>query len=132
MSPHPSMSTPHHNPFGSITPAPTPAPPMTPHLTHMSPPPIPSITPKSSILNVEQPKLAPGIQICSNYFATLDNQRHFFSVLNVRCKSTTAQLYKTKYESGSKGKCILLGDEWLTPNEFEDRAGSKAKKYLSR
>jgi hypothetical protein len=52
-------------------------------------------------------------------------------VLNVRCKSTTALLYTNKYETGSKGKCIQLGDEWLTPNEFEERAGSKAKKYLS-
>ena len=51
--------------------------------------------------------------------------------MNVRCKSTTALMYTAKYESGSKGKCIQLGDEWLTPNEFEDRAGSKAKKYLS-
>ena len=51
--------------------------------------------------------------------------------MNVRCKSTTAILYSNKYETGSKGKCIQLGDEWLTPNEFEDRAGSKAKKYLS-
>ena len=51
--------------------------------------------------------------------------------MNVRCKSTTAVMYTAKYESGSKGKCIQLGDEWLTPNEFEDRAGSKAKKYLS-
>jgi hypothetical protein len=53
------------------------------------------------------------------------------NVLSVRCKSTTALLYANRYESGSKGKCIQLGDEWLTPNEFEDRAGSKAKKYLS-
>merc|ERR1712045_671391 len=53
------------------------------------------------------------------------------AVMNVRCKSTTAVMYTQKYESGSKGKCIQLGEEWLTPNEFEDRAGSKAKKYLS-
>lgn len=52
-------------------------------------------------------------------------------VMNVRCKSTVAMLYVGKYETGSKGKCIQLGNEWLTPNEFEDRAGSKAKKYLS-
>ena len=52
-------------------------------------------------------------------------------VMNVRCMSTTALMYTAKYKSGSKGKCILLGDEWLTPNEFEDCAGSKAKKYLS-
>ena len=58
-------------------------------------------------------------------------QSKLASVLNVRCKSTTALLYTNKYETGSKGKCIQLGDEWLTPNEFEERAGSKAKKYLS-
>lgn len=53
------------------------------------------------------------------------------SILQVRCKAVTALLYASKYESGSKGKCILSGDEWLTPNEFEEKAGSKAKKYLS-
>ena len=53
------------------------------------------------------------------------------SVMQVRCKSVTALLYVAKYESGSKGKCILVNEEWMTPNEFEEKAGSKAKKYLS-
>ena len=52
-------------------------------------------------------------------------------VMQVRCKSIPALLYVNKYESGSKGKCILVGDEWLTPNEYEEKSGSKAKKYLS-
>ena len=52
-------------------------------------------------------------------------------MMQVRCKAISAYLYVSKYESGSKGKCILLGDEWLTPNEFEEKSGSKAKKYLS-
>ena len=54
-------------------------------------------------------------------------------VLNVRCRSTLAVMHTAKYESGSKGKCIQLGvtKEWLTPNEFEDFAGSKPKNYLS-
>lgn len=51
--------------------------------------------------------------------------------MQVRCKSVTAHLYVAKYESGSKGKCILVNEEWMTPNEFEEKAGSKAKKYLS-
>jgi len=53
------------------------------------------------------------------------------SIMQVRCKAVTALLYASKYESGSKGKCILVGDEWMTPNEFEEKSGSKAKKYLS-
>ena len=40
-------------------------------------------------------------------------------------------MYKEKFESGSKGKCILYQLEWLTPNQFEEIAGSKSKKYLS-
>jgi len=51
--------------------------------------------------------------------------------MQVRCKSLGALLYVNKYESGSKGKCILVGEDWMTPNEFEEKAGSKAKKYLS-
>ena len=52
-------------------------------------------------------------------------------IMQVRCKAMSAYLYTSKYESGSKGKCILMDDEWLTPNEFEEKSGSKAKKYLS-
>lgn len=53
------------------------------------------------------------------------------SVMQVRCKAVNALLYVNKYESGSKGKCILVGDDWMTPNEYEEKSGSKAKKYLS-
>ena len=58
-------------------------------------------------------------------------------VLQVCCKSVPALLYVGKYESGSKGKCILVSpphtvtEEWMTPNEYEERSGSKSKKYLS-
>ena len=52
-------------------------------------------------------------------------------IINITCKSTEAVMYTTKYESGGKGKCILFEDEWVTPTEFETRAGSKAKKYLT-
>ena len=59
------------------------------------------------------------------------------AVMQVRCKSVPAFLYVSKYESGSKGKCILVSpphavtEEWMTPNEYEEKSGSKAKKYLS-
>ena len=51
----------------------------------------------------------------------------------IECKGgdeiTKAILHTEKFENGGKGQCIKLGDEWLTPNQFEIRAGSKAKKY---
>ena len=34
-----------------------------------------------------------------------------------------------RFVSGGKGECIQLGEEWLTPNKFEIRAGSRSKKY---
>merc|ERR1719336_1857172 len=58
-------------------------------------------------------------------------------VMQVRCKSVPAILHVNRYESGSKGKCIqvlpphTLVEEWMTPNEYEEKSGSKAKKYLS-
>ena len=40
-------------------------------------------------------------------------------------------MYKEKFESGGKGKCILFQQEWYTPNSFELMAGSKSRKYLA-
>ena len=59
-------------------------------------------------------------------------QSKLASVLNVRCKSTTALLYTNKYETGSKGTCIQLGDEWLTPNEFQYISGRETAKDWKR
>lgn len=114
-SPHPSMATPptpHHNPFAGS---------MSPHPSQMQSTTLLPVVSTASLMSAAKP--TPGG--VSGGLSRIGN------ILNIRCKSTTAQLYANKYESGSKGKCILLGDEWLTPNEFEDRAGSKAKKYLS-
>ena len=55
----------------------------------------------------------------------------FDSVMTVTCKSIPAKMYKDKFESGGKGKCILYQKQWLTPNHFEELAGSKSKKYKS-
>ena len=46
-------------------------------------------------------------------------------------KTIEGLLYKDNFESGGKGNCILFEDSWITPNDFEIRSGSKAKKYLS-
>ena len=53
------------------------------------------------------------------------------TVMSVRCNSTMAFLYKEKFESGAKGQCILLNNKWLTPNQFEEIAGSKSKESLN-
>ena len=115
MSPHPghmsTPATPQHNPFA------------------MSPSPALSIQSQPTTSNVKP--IAPSTQSSGTGGSTSGSLARIGNILNIRCKSTTAQLYANKYESGSKGKCIHLGDEWLTPNEFEERAGSKAKKYLS-
>lgn len=132
MSPHPHMTappTPQHNPFATMgPPPPSPAPSMT---SQMSSPVMSSqktsqngLKESTSGSNASTPTSTGGI-------TTPVSTPRMGPVMNVRCKSTTALMYTAKYESGSKGKCIQLGDEWLTPNEFEDRAGSKAKKYLS-
>ena len=55
----------------------------------------------------------------------------FDSVMTVTCKSIPAKMYKDKFESGGKGKCILYQKQWLTPNHFEEMVGSKSKKYKS-
>ena len=51
--------------------------------------------------------------------------------MTVTCKSLTAKMHKDKFESGSKGKCIVFKKEWITPNSFQEIAGSKSKKYLA-
>ena len=38
-------------------------------------------------------------------------------------------LHTDKFKSGNIGECIQTGQEWMTPNKFEIRAGSKSRKY---
>lgn len=53
-------------------------------------------------------------------------------VLVVRCRDTTAELYKWRLGSGSKGKCIKLNDTWFSPTEFENIAGRGSSKDWKR
>uniref|UniRef100_A0A0K2UHN6 Deformed epidermal autoregulatory factor 1 homolog [Acyrthosiphon pisum] n=1 Tax=Lepeophtheirus salmonis TaxID=72036 RepID=A0A0K2UHN6_LEPSM len=126
-SPHHHISappTPQHNPFANLTHS------MATQISHQQP------TVTMAINALPQQQQPQQIHQHAHQQQQLQMQQRpaqsrIGSVMQVRCKSTTALLYANKYESGSRGKCIQLGDEWLTPNEFEDRAGSKAKKYLS-
>lgn len=53
-------------------------------------------------------------------------------ILPVRCKTTTAELYKTKLGSGGRGRCIRYKDNWYTPSEFENLCGRGSSKDWKR
>jgi len=131
MSPHPHLAppTPQHNPFAAMGPPPPQSP--APSITSQISSPSTNVTVKSQNGLKDSSGSNASTPTSSTSSVNTGNVPRMGPVMNVRCKSTTAVMYTAKYESGSKGKCIQLGDEWLTPNEFEDRAGSKAKKYLS-
>ena len=72
------------------------------------------------------PQYSPGIDNLIN-----GSLQSVGAVLDVTCRSTSAEMYTAMYKSGGQGRCIKLGQEWLTPNEFERHAGAGAsKKYL--
>ncbi|KAF1744272.1 hypothetical protein MXB_1709 [Myxobolus squamalis] len=53
-------------------------------------------------------------------------------VIVVRCRDMSAELHKGRLGSGSKGKCIKMGDSWFTPSEFESMAGRGSSKDWKR
>lgn len=53
-------------------------------------------------------------------------------VLTIRCKTTTAELYKARLGSGGRGRCIKLKDKWYTPSEFENLCGRGSSKDWKR
>lgn len=53
-------------------------------------------------------------------------------VLPVRCKNTSAELYKQRFGSGGRGRCIKYGLEWYTPSEFEALCGRASSKDWKR
>uniref|UniRef100_A0A6M2DP44 Putative deformed epidermal autoregulatory factor 1 isoform x3 n=1 Tax=Xenopsylla cheopis TaxID=163159 RepID=A0A6M2DP44_XENCH len=53
-------------------------------------------------------------------------------VLSVRCKNTNAELHKSRFGSGGRGRCIKLNDEWYTPSEFEAYCGRASSKDWKR
>ncbi|XP_077302336.1 deformed epidermal autoregulatory factor 1-like isoform X2 [Arctopsyche grandis] len=54
------------------------------------------------------------------------------AVLPVRCKNTSAELYKSRLGSGGRGRCIKMGLDWYTPSEFEAACGRASSKDWKR
>ncbi|XP_018567667.1 deformed epidermal autoregulatory factor 1 [Anoplophora glabripennis] len=54
------------------------------------------------------------------------------AVLPVRCKNTSAELHKSRFGSGGRGRCIKLGNSWYTPSEFEALCGRASSKDWKR
>lgn len=53
-------------------------------------------------------------------------------VLSIRCKSTTAELFKSRLGSGGRGRCVKYKDQWYTPSEFEQECGRGSSKDWKR
>ncbi|XP_035785985.1 deformed epidermal autoregulatory factor 1-like isoform X2 [Anopheles albimanus] len=64
--------------------------------------------------------------------STLANHLANVEVLQVRCKTTTGELYKSRLGSGGRGKCIKHKDGWYTPSEFENICGRGSSKDWKR
>lgn len=47
-------------------------------------------------------------------------------------QNTNAELYKKKFGSGGRGRCIKLDNNWYTPNEFEAFCGRASSKDWKR
>lgn len=50
----------------------------------------------------------------------------------IRCKTTSAELFKSKLGSGGRGRCIKCKDQWYTPSEFEQMCGRGSSKDWKR
>lgn len=59
-------------------------------------------------------------------------QPMMLDVLPVRCKTTTAELFKVRLGSGGRGRCIKHKDTWYTPSEFENLCGRGSSKDWKR
>lgn len=53
-------------------------------------------------------------------------------MIKVRCKTTSAELYRSRLGSGGRGRCIKYKDKWLTPSEFEQICGRGSSKDWKR
>ncbi|XP_064628286.1 deformed epidermal autoregulatory factor 1 homolog isoform X2 [Lineus longissimus] len=53
-------------------------------------------------------------------------------ILPVRCKNTSGELFKDRFGSGGRGKCIKFEEQWFTPSEFESMCGRASSKDWKR
>ena len=56
----------------------------------------------------------------------------FSNPFQVKCKDTVGYMHRNKFGSGGRGKCMKVGDDWMTPNEFEQLAGRASSKDWKR
>jgi deformed epidermal autoregulatory factor 1 len=59
-------------------------------------------------------------------------QPMMLDVLPIRCKTTTAELFKARLGSGGRGRCIKHKENWYTPSEFENLCGRGSSKDWKR
>ncbi|XP_074640036.1 deformed epidermal autoregulatory factor 1 homolog [Tubulanus polymorphus] len=60
-----------------------------------------------------------------------DDSVHF-PILPIRCKDVNGELYKAKFGSGGRGKCVKSNGRWFTPSEFESFCGRASSKDWKR
>lgn len=75
----------------------------------------------------ESTTMTESTALCTNWNDTMN-----LEVLPVRCKTTTAELYKSRLGSGGRGRCIKFKDQWFTPSEFENLCGRGSSKDWKR
>lgn len=60
------------------------------------------------------------------------NETSQMEIFPIRCKTTSAELYRSKLGSGGRGRCVKYKDKWLTPSEFEQTCGRGSSKDWKR
>ncbi|EDW72829.1 uncharacterized protein Dwil_GK16969, isoform A [Drosophila willistoni] len=63
---------------------------------------------------------------------TTESATQHMEVFQIRCKTTCAELYRSKLGSGGRGRCVKYKDKWHTPSEFEHVCGRGSSKDWKR
>ncbi|XP_030372283.1 deformed epidermal autoregulatory factor 1 isoform X2 [Scaptodrosophila lebanonensis] len=72
-----------------------------------------------------------GTTTGSTGWAETTSTQHM-EVFQIRCKTTSAELYRSKLGSGGRGRCVKYKDKWHTPSEFENVCGRGSSKDWKR
>ncbi|XP_030567987.1 deformed epidermal autoregulatory factor 1 isoform X1 [Drosophila novamexicana] len=68
----------------------------------------------------------------STGWAETTSSTQHMEVFQIRCKTTSAELYRSKLGSGGRGRCVKYKDKWHTPSEFEHVCGRGSSKDWKR
>ncbi|GAB0093059.1 Deformed epidermal autoregulatory factor 1 [Sergentomyia squamirostris] len=85
-------------------------------------------TSTQEIITMTDPQVQSQSQHVQSQWSDIMNME----VLPIRCKTTTAELYKGRLGSGGRGRCIKYKDNWFTPSEFEQECGRGSSKDWKR